>query len=184
MKLRAAFIGAALLVSGQSMAAVSVTSVVDTLTNLELSFNWDGETSFSQQVFSYLSSNWSVKGNLTAFALPGNVLNVNAAWSGLRLAQLGASDTEAVQALGSLTFVSVAGQPTYIDGYNTQVAMSYANGHSDTYHFMVTGTGNNGIANTATLTAVHAVPEPETYAMLLAGLGVVGWRLRQRRNFV
>jgi len=30
--------------------------------------------------------------------------------------------------------------------------------------------------------AVPAVPEPETYAMLLAGLGLVGWRLQRRRE--
>lgn len=50
--------------------------------------------------------------------------------------------------------------------------------HSDQYQF--------GIQQTAqgydfTLQAIHAVPEPETYAMLLAGLGVVGWRLRGRK---
>ncbi len=30
-----------------------------------------------------------------------------------------------------------------------------------------------------TLTSVSAVPEPENYAMLLAGLGLLGWRLRK-----
>lgn len=37
----------------------------------------------------------------------------------------------------------------------------------------------NGSAFIAAAT-VAAVPEPETYAMLLAGLGVVGWSLRKR----
>lgn len=35
------------------------------------------------------------------------------------------------------------------------------------------------ISKSFTLTSVPAIPEPETYAMLLAGLGVLGWRLRR-----
>jgi hypothetical protein len=35
-----------------------------------------------------------------------------------------------------------------------------------------------------TLTAVAAVPEPETYAMLLAGLGVIGAIARRRKAAV
>lgn len=52
----------------------------------------------------------------------------------------------------------------------------------------------NGVVGMATLSmtrhvtgemiAVRAVPEPETYAMLLAGLGVVGWVTRRRINAV
>lgn len=30
--------------------------------------------------------------------------------------------------------------------------------------------------------AVQAIPEPETYAMLLAGVGLIGWRLRRRNR--
>jgi hypothetical protein len=49
----------------------------------------------------------------------------------------------------------------------------------------------NGVVGTTTLSmtrhvtgeiiAVRAVPEPETYAMMLAGLGLVGWALRRRK---
>jgi hypothetical protein len=49
----------------------------------------------------------------------------------------------------------------------------------------------NGVVGTTTLSmirnltgemiAVRAVPEPETYAMLLAGLGLVGWAARRRK---
>lgn len=35
---------------------------------------------------------------------------------------------------------------------------------------------------TATGVTVTAVPEPETYAMLLAGLGLVGWAVRRRKE--
>jgi hypothetical protein len=30
--------------------------------------------------------------------------------------------------------------------------------------------------------AVSAVPEPEVYAMLAAGLGLIGWKLRRRQR--
>lgn len=38
-----------------------------------------------------------------------------------------------------------------------------------------------GVLTDLGYTAVVAVPEPETYAMLLAGLGMVGWQVRRRR---
>lgn len=38
-----------------------------------------------------------------------------------------------------------------------------------------------GIMTDLGYTAVAAVPEPETYAMMLAGLGLVGWQVRRRR---
>lgn len=37
-------------------------------------------------------------------------------------------------------------------------------------------------ANNATLTFANPVPEPETYALMLVGLGLVGWMARRRRS--
>lgn len=185
--LRTALLSAAVLTAGQTMAAVSVTKVTDTQTNLELKFDWDQEVAPSpndiiQQTFSYLSDNWSVKGNLTAYET-NQVLSVNANWSGLHISQPHATDSFAEQALGSLFFVATNGAPTFASGYDKTITVPHHDGHFDTYHFLVNGPANS-IATSATLTAVHAVPEPETYAMLLAGFGVVGWRLRQRRNSI
>ncbi|MFO1381299.1 MAG: PEP-CTERM sorting domain-containing protein [Chitinivorax sp.] len=185
--LRTALLGAAVFTAGQAAAAVSVTKVTDTLTNLELTFNWDQEISPTpnnvvQQSFNYLSNNWSVKGILNAFKA-GQLLTVNANWSGLHLGQPHATDSFAEQALGSLFFVATNGVPSSAIGDNITVAVPHNNGHSDIYHFQV-NLPASGIATSATLTAVHAVPEPESYAMLLAGIGVVGWRLRQRRNSI
>ena len=52
-----------------------------------------------------------------------------------------------------------------------------------TYYFEVTGTGagTSGGRFAYTASAVSAVPEPETYALLLAGLGLVGFVASRRR---
>ena len=50
-----------------------------------------------------------------------------------------------------------------------------------TYHFDIVGTvtgSGGGIYNVA----IAAVPEPETYAMLLVGLGLIGFAARRRKN--
>ena len=42
----------------------------------------------------------------------------------------------------------------------------------------------NEVSNTTTLYSITPVPEPETYAMLLAGLGLVSLRAKRRKNIV
>jgi hypothetical protein len=54
-------------------------------------------------------------------------------------------------------------------GSGTQINVSYLDGNDA-----------DGYADYVRLD-VAAVPEPETYAMMLAGLGVVGWSLRKRK---
>jgi hypothetical protein len=39
-----------------------------------------------------------------------------------------------------------------------------------------------GISGTLTVGSITAVPEPETYAMLLAGLGLLGFAARRRKQ--
>ena len=54
------------------------------------------------------------------------------------------------------------------------------------YTLTVTGTGAEYLGQTYSfqMAAVAAVPEPETYAMLLAGLGLVGSIVRRRKTTV
>jgi hypothetical protein len=67
------------------------------------------------------------------------------------------------------------------DGFSVQAALPSAG----TYKLLVAGgtTGAFGGAYGGVLqTVVAAVPEPETYAMLLAGLGAIGLISRRRRQ--
>lgn len=53
----------------------------------------------------------------------------------------------------------------------------------DTYYFLVSGSVlSNAAASYSGNISIAAVPEPETYAMLLAGMGVVGWLARRRKQ--
>ncbi|MFN0185833.1 MAG: FxDxF family PEP-CTERM protein [Aquabacterium sp.] len=51
------------------------------------------------------------------------------------------------------------------------------------YYYMVSGNGSGTQGGLYNLTSIMtpAVPEPQTYAMLLAGLGAVGFLVRRRR---
>ena len=48
--------------------------------------------------------------------------------------------------------------------------------------YAATFLGNTSEAGTVTISAVGAVPEPATWAMMLLGFGVVGFALRRRRR--
>jgi len=62
----------------------------------------------------------------------------------------------------------------------TTPAMSLAAGN---HTLLVFGTGKSmGTASYAGQISVTSVPEPETYAMMLAGLGALGFMVRRRRN--
>jgi hypothetical protein len=58
------------------------------------------------------------------------------------------------------------------DGGGFDYLILFNDNYSDTdYNDMVVG-----------VKAVQAIPEPETYALMLAGLGVVGFMARRRRQ--
>jgi len=83
-----------------------------------------------------------------------------------------------------LPSVFVPGSPSIL-GTSFNVDNTYANvPHAGTYTIQISGvmTGINGGAAASNFSAEVAavVPEPETYAMLLAGLGLVGLIARRR----
>jgi hypothetical protein len=53
------------------------------------------------------------------------------------------------------------------------------------FQLLLTGflnTGANGLTNVADFSPAAAVPEPEIYATLMMGLGMLGWQARRRRR--
>ena len=57
---------------------------------------------------------------------------------------------------------------------------STVGGHS--YELIIGGIKNKSAASYSGNISVSPVPEPETYAMLLVGLGLVGFMTRRRRS--
>lgn len=64
----------------------------------------------------------------------------------------------------------------------TQVKSGGASIPAGVYHLLVSGTTVGGQASYGGNLVATPVPEPETYAMLLAGLGAVGFLARRRKN--
>lgn len=89
-----------------------------------------------------------------------------------------------------LTGVHAKDYAGYADGVTGQadaganfLSLSFAGLHSGWYTMYIGGT-NNALAAAAydlSVSAVAAVPEPESYAMFLAGLGIMGALARRRR---
>ncbi|MBN8759261.1 MAG: PEP-CTERM sorting domain-containing protein [Thiobacillus sp.] len=50
------------------------------------------------------------------------------------------------------------------------------------YYFAIDAPVHTSFAQVAVDIAAAPVPEPETYAMLAAGLGLVGWQVRRRNK--
>ena len=72
---------------------------------------------------------------------------------------------------------------TSVSPGGNSLALSWGASSSGNYYLAVGGVSNGsqgGIYNGAI--SVTAVPEPETYAMMLAGLGALGFLARRRRN--
>lgn len=77
--------------------------------------------------------------------------------------------------LGSATFTAIGTETDYAS-FSTG-----AGPYSLTHHYAITASGA-GNANSTVNLMVSAVPEPETYAMLLAGLGLMGFVARRRKQ--
>ena len=77
------------------------------------------------------------------------------------------------QVLGNSATVEAVS--TLANAYLTQ-ALSY----SGPAHYSLTKLTNDGLQDLVVATAVSAVPEPESYALFLAGLGAIGLMARRR----
>ena len=78
----------------------------------------------------------------------------------------------------------VADGKQLLTGIEDRWNLSYANLAAGSYYLKVSGdvVSNTGATFSANGTLVSAVPEPGTYAMLLAGLGLLGCMARRRQK--
>lgn len=76
---------------------------------------------------------------------------------------------------------SIVGSPWAFNGSSGSVIHSLSLS-AGSYYYVATGIANGAGGGVYTLTSTTVpVPEPETYALLLGGLGVVGFLARRRR---
>lgn len=77
---------------------------------------------------------------------------------------------------------ALAGGPFIYDGTTGSTPHSVLLSAGN-YHFSVTGSADGSAGGLYTLTSqVAVIPEPETYVMLLAGLGLMGFVARRRQK--
>ena len=176
------------LVSGNAMAAspsATATLVTDTLT--ELKIVWSGDLSAFQSALLVAPVYWDILGvysDVTTKTIFGNSTTL---WSEGVQAQHVVAPHGGETLLGPVYSV-VLGGSLGVTGFDSQMAphnggtwqspANISNPHWD--HFTYSVATNADGTGTATLYAIHPVPEPETYAMLLAGLGLMGVMVKRR----
>lgn len=157
----AALMGAGLMVAGGAAnAALTSTVTTDTATNLDVTWMWDGA---SLDVSTPTLSNWSATLNTGSFNLGSSwfdaVATASSYLAGGATAELG---------LMVANNTSPSGLTTFTSGL-------------DTFTLSASGTANAWAIN---LQGVHAVPEPGELALMMSGLGLMGYMVRRRHKNV
>ncbi|HQC27816.1 MAG TPA: PEPxxWA-CTERM sorting domain-containing protein [Methylotenera sp.] len=70
---------------------------------------------------------------------------------------------------------------SYLDPFKT-FSLIYTPTVTNTYSFGFTTNSNDNVGALLDNVSVTAVPEPETYALMLAGLGLIGFSARRRKT--
>ena len=160
---------AAVLVASVGSASASVTTLTDTnLTSFVDQIIFSGSEVNTGAFTDTFDFGVSLNGNLSGKILAFSFGNANA------ISDLKAS----IFALGGSTPIftyenAVLGTTPITSGFYTLKITGFATGTGS-----VTGSYQGGL----TLDPAAAVPEPETYAMFLAGLGIMGALARRRKQ--
>ncbi len=171
------------LILAAAIAAGSIgahAAPVDSTVNAEV----DGNASVNLLIgsFSALSALNDVVINFSLFTMPsygfitGNVISPTLSIS--------LSPSGATQSLGSGTPGGAYAMLGLINGSLTNFSASFSGVAGGTYAVRLLDSTNptgNLVAATNFSASVTAVPEPETYAMMLAGLGAIGFLSRRRK---
>jgi len=182
---------AASLASGNAMAAASVSIVTDT--ELQLDIQWTGTISDFSLLALPDPVNWDLLGLYTDVTTK-SIFDINTSvWEAAVLARHAVPDPGPYPHAGETRFGPV--YSAYLSGslgasasdskmgdHNGNDMVSPANWttpHWDHYQFSFSSNADG--SGTMELVALHPVPEPAPYALLLGGLLAVGlWRHRQR----
>jgi hypothetical protein len=113
----------------------------------------------------------------------GNTYTVNFSYGAI---SGGALQTMTAEALNGQSVLSSLGVSSYGNNNQATLVSPYsftfvANSSTTTLLFRDTSLNTDSTDGMLDLVSVTAVPEPETYAMLLAGLGLVGFAARRRK---
>jgi hypothetical protein len=85
-----------------------------------------------------------------------------------------------VDGFGTYTFDVSAAVNSWITGTNTHYALALTGKNDNSGQDFLHGFSNNTELPGSTFLTISPVPEPGEWAMLLAGLGLLGHRLRRR----
>lgn len=162
------------LLAALGLGAVAAQAATSDLGTLDTTIHSSGgvATSFGALIndnFTFsLSAASKVESNVTTF-----LGNINPAFYGIYTAGVDSM-------VGTADDVLVVGH-----GFSSVTASNFDNLAAGSYHFRVFGLSNAPLSgySISAVAVAQPVPEPETYALLGAGLGIIGFVARRRRNY-